>query len=50
MDAPVLTPSMRIALKDLKLDELRVVYPGEKQYKLAKKVEVVPLAQLVRAT
>ena len=29
MDAPVLTPSMRIALTDLKLDELHVVYPGE---------------------
>ncbi|OGA11612.1 MAG: hypothetical protein A3H33_15900, partial [Betaproteobacteria bacterium RIFCSPLOWO2_02_FULL_65_20] len=27
-DAPTLTPSMRIALSDLKLDELRVVYPG----------------------
>ena len=49
-DAPVLTPSMRIALADLKLDELRVVYPGTKRYTLAKKVEVVPLAQLVNAT
>ena len=49
MDAPVLTPSMRIALTDLRLDELRVVYPGEKRYPLAKKVEVVPLADLVRA-
>jgi predicted AAA+ superfamily ATPase len=49
-DAPVLTPSMRIALADLKLDELRVVYPGEKRYSLAKKVEVVPLAELVGAT
>ena len=48
-DAPVLTPSMRIALADLKLDELRVVYPGEKHYALAKNVEVVPLAQLVNA-
>ena len=48
-DAPVLTPSMRIALADLKLDELRVVYPGEKRYTLAKKVEVVPLAELVNA-
>ncbi len=48
-DAPVLTPSMRIALADLKLDELRVVYPGEKHYALGKKVEVVPLAQLVNA-
>ena len=47
-DAPVLTPSMHIALTDLKLDELRVVYPGEKRYSLTTKVEVVPLAQLVR--
>jgi len=48
-DAPVLPPSMRIALTDLKLDELRVVYPGAKRYTLAKKIEVVPLAQLVGA-
>lgn len=50
MDAPSLTPSMRTALTDLKLDHLTVVYPGEQQYTLAKNVEVVPLAQLVRAT
>ena len=49
MDAPVLTPSMRIALTDLKLDELHVAYPGDKRYALAKNVEVVPLAQLVDA-
>ncbi len=48
-DAPTLTPSMRIALTDLKLDELKVVYPGDKRYALAKNVEVVPLAQLVNA-
>jgi predicted AAA+ superfamily ATPase len=48
-DAPVLTPSMRIALADLKLTELYVVYPGEKRYPLGKNVEVVPLAQLVNA-
>ena len=48
-DAPTLTPSMRIALADLKLDELHVVYPGVKRYTLAKKVEVVPLAELVKA-
>lgn len=48
-DAPVLTPSMRIALEDLKLDELRVVYPGEQRYPLADKVEVAPLAELVNA-
>jgi predicted AAA+ superfamily ATPase len=48
-DAPVLTPSMRIAQADLKLDELRVVYPGERRYALAKNIEVVPLADLVDA-
>lgn len=48
-DAPTLTPSMRIALTDLKLDELQVVYPGVKRYALTKKVEVVPLAELVHA-
>ena len=48
-DAPTFTASMRIAMADLKLDELRVVYPGTKRYPLAKNVEVVPLAELVNA-
>ena len=48
-DAPVLTPSMRIAMTDLKLKELYVVYPGEKRYTLTKNVKVVPLAELVNA-
>lgn len=48
-DAPTLTPSMRIALTDLKLDQLIVVYPGERRYRLEKRVEVVPLAELVGA-
>jgi len=48
-DAPTLTPSMRIALADLKLDELHIAYPGEKRYALTKNVEVVPLAELVGA-
>jgi uncharacterized protein len=47
VDAPVLTPSMCIAMSDLKLDELLVVYPGATRYALAKKVEAVPLIQLV---
>ena len=49
-DAPGITKSMRIAQQDLKLDKLIVVYPGERRYALAWKVEVVPLAQLVQAT
>jgi predicted AAA+ superfamily ATPase len=47
MDAPTLTPSMRIALADLKLDRLLVVYPGPHRYVLADRVAVVPLAELV---
>ncbi len=50
MDAPKITPSMRIALTDLKLDRLLVVYPGEQRYALGDRVEVVPLAQLVART
>lgn len=46
-DAPSLTPSMRIALADLHLDELTVVYPGLKPYSLAPKIKVVPLSQIV---
>jgi len=45
-DAPRLTPSMRTALEDLRLDRLVVVYPGERRYPLAEKVEVVPLRVL----
>ena len=41
---------MHIALDNLKLDELIVVYPGEKRYTLVKGIEVEPLAELVKAT
>src|ERR1017187_3339627 len=46
-DAPTLTPSMRIALEDLKLSELKVVYPGDRRYWLAPKVEAIPLRLLL---
>lgn len=42
-DAPRVTPSMRIAMNDLKLDALYVVYPGLHRYKLADGMEAVPL-------
>jgi uncharacterized protein len=47
MDAPTLTPSMRIALSDLKLDRLVVAYPGDRRYALGERVEVVALGELV---
>ena len=46
-DAPGMTTSMRVALSDLQLDRLYVVYPGTKRYRLSPQVEVVPLAALV---
>lgn len=46
-DAPRLTPSMRTALAELKLDELVVVHPGTRSYELAKTVRVVPLPEFV---
>ncbi len=49
MDAPTLTPSMRTALSDLKLDRLIVVYPGTRRYTLADRVEVMPLVEFVGA-
>jgi uncharacterized protein len=46
-DAPRLTPSMRIALGDLALDRLYVVYPGDLRFPLAERVEALPLAALL---
>jgi hypothetical protein len=37
---------MRIALEDLRLDHLTVLYPGEARYALGEHVTVVPLAEL----
>ena len=48
MDAPTLTPSMRIALENLRLDRLVILYPGSTRYALAKRVEVLPLATLAK--
>jgi predicted AAA+ superfamily ATPase len=47
MDAPSLTPSMRIAMDDLRLDALYVVYPGNRRYRLADRIEAAPLAEFV---
>jgi len=47
VDAPRLTRSMRIALSDLQLEHLIVVYPGEQSYPLSERVTAVPLEMLV---
>jgi len=48
-DAPRITPSMRIAMHDLKLDALYVVYPGMQRFSLGQGVEAVPLWALLPA-
>jgi predicted AAA+ superfamily ATPase len=46
VDAPRLTSSIRVAMEDLELDELVVIYPGRKQYPLAGNIRAVPLVDL----
>ena len=46
-DAPTLTRSMQVALQDLDLKALYVVYPGTRRYALADRVEAVPLSALL---
>lgn len=46
-DVPKITPSMRIAMNDLKLDTLYVVYPGEQRFTLGDRMEAVPLWALL---
>lgn len=45
-DAPRMTPSIRIALEDLGLEQIAVVYPGTRRYTLADRVQAVPLSAL----
>jgi len=47
VDAPALTPSMRIALEDLKLERIAVVHPGPLRHALSDRVEAVPLAAML---
>jgi hypothetical protein len=46
-DAPTLTRSMQTVLTDLELDELWVVYPGQRSYPLGNKITVRPLADCI---
>ena len=41
---------MLIALEDLHLDHLWVVYPGDQSYDLDHRITVIPVADLTRLT
>ena len=45
-DAPSMTKSMHIAVKDLGLNKLFIVYPGSKSYELAENVTVLSILEL----
>ncbi len=42
-DAPIVTKSMRVALADLKLDQLTIIYPGNRNLKLEDRIDLVGL-------
>jgi hypothetical protein len=46
-DAPVSTPSMQSALKDLKLDLLLIVYPGSVRYPLSERIVALSLQECI---
>ncbi|MCB0525914.1 MAG: ATP-binding protein [Lewinellaceae bacterium] len=45
-DAPGTTKSMQQAISDLNLDELWVIYPGNRKYQLTDKITVMPLTEI----
>ena len=46
--SPAITPSMRAALSDLKLQRLFVVHAGEHTFDMAKKIRALPVTQLLK--
>ena len=49
MDGPKTTKSMRIAIADLGLDHLYVVYPGERTFKLDDDITALSVRDISRA-
>jgi hypothetical protein len=45
-DAPGRTRSMQIAIEDLGLEHMWVIYPGKQKYKLDSKITVIPLEEI----
>ena len=45
-DAPRVTPSIRIALEDIPVERVAIVYPGNSRVALADRVELVPVSAL----
>ena len=42
-DTPKITSSMKISLEDLKLDQIKIIFPGNIRFKLSEKIEAMGL-------
>lgn len=47
-EAPTLTKSMLIALEDLKLDRITVIYPGKNKFKIHENIIVIGLEEYIK--
>jgi predicted AAA+ superfamily ATPase len=47
--APAVTPSMRIALSDLRLERLDVIHAGRTEFDMGERIRAVPLNRVLRA-
>jgi predicted AAA+ superfamily ATPase len=45
-DAPARARSMLVALQDLRLDRLFIIYPGDQEYEIDDKIAVVPIGRV----
>ena len=46
--SPKITQSMKIAIEDLKLEKVWVIYPGKEDYKLAHNIEVLSIQNITK--
>jgi predicted AAA+ superfamily ATPase len=49
-EAPKTTKSMRVAISDLQLDHLWIIYPGKNSYPVDEKISVSPLNEVSNIT
>jgi len=47
-DTPKITQSMKISLEDLKLDQIKVIFPGNINFRLSEKIEAVGFETLLK--
>jgi hypothetical protein len=45
-DAPRMTPSIRVAIADLRLEQVVILYPGDQEYEIAENTRVAGLSSL----